>query len=497
MIRNRAVIYARLSREDENKIDGNTESRSIENQIDGLNLYAKEHDLNVVNIYYDDGYSGGTLERPGIQNLLNDMKLKKFDIVLIKDISRLGRSLHRVGELIEKVFPENHIRVISINDRYDSQTYTNNESIVLRNFLNDYYLKEFKKKMRQVRNRDAHKKHLCFTQKYGYIFDEKRQESIDEYASKIVKKIFELVAYEKLSLAEVANWLNENHIQTRSKYIQETLGKKGTIKNPSNKWIGNMVREIVMDYEYCGHSINWSHHKKEERILIKNNHKAIISEELYEKAQEVLQSHSWLVKHNNVRPNHIGRLITDTIFETRNYSFSSHYQNRRNAYYFSKYSGYKIHATTLENIVYSDTKEILQQCLNNSDRLYHYYKQKLFEGKEYNKENIESSLRDANEKYSHLIESYYNQSITEFEFNKKSKVLAEKIKGLEFDLSQCKNKQVEINKFEIKFKKFLEEIKNLPDNMIGILKVAVGKIIITNYIDRHNFDITIKYKFEV
>lgn len=497
MKKNRAVIYARLSREDEDKIDGNKESRSIENQIEGLSIYADEHELDVVNVYYDDGYSGGNLNRPGIQNLLKDMKLKKFDIVLVKDISRLGRSLHRVGELIENTFPENHIRVISVNDKYDSQTYNNSESIVLRNFLNDYYLKEFKKKMKQVRERDAHKKHLCFTQKYGYIFDDKRQESIDEYASKIVKKLFELVAYEKKSLAEIARWLNESNIQTRSEYIQKTLGKKGTTKNPSKIWIGNMVREIVTDYEYCGHSINWSCHKKEEQILIKNTHKAIITEDLFEKAQEVLNSRSWIVKHGYIRPNHIGRLISDKVCESKHYCFSSHYENRKNAYYFSRYSGYKIHAITLENILYADIQELIKECMEKPDKLYNIYKRKIFDGKDYSKEKIEESLKEENEKYSIMIEDYYNRVITEIEFNKKSKILIEKIHSLENELNQCTNRQVEANLFEIKFKQFLEDIKYLPDKMIDLIKVAVGKVIITNYVDRYHYDITIKYKFEI
>ena len=120
-MKSKAVIYARLSREDEDKIDGNkSESRSVENQIKTLSDFAGEHDLDIVKIYYDDGYSGGNFERPGFKDMMRAMERHEFEVLLIKDISRLGRVLHRVGELIEIIFPRNNIRVISVNDNYDT-----------------------------------------------------------------------------------------------------------------------------------------------------------------------------------------------------------------------------------------------------------------------------------------------------------------------------------------------------------------------------------------
>ena len=79
---NKAVIYARLSREDEDKLDGNKkESRSIENQINFLTSYAKKNSLTVTKVYYDDGVSGGTFDRPAFNEMIKDMKRKKFNII--------------------------------------------------------------------------------------------------------------------------------------------------------------------------------------------------------------------------------------------------------------------------------------------------------------------------------------------------------------------------------------------------------------------------------
>ena len=135
------AIYARLSREDEGKIDGSKESRSIENQIKGLTSFANENDFEIYEIYYDDGFTGADFNRPAFQRMLNDIKQRKFNILLVKDFSRIGRSLYKVGKFVEETLPQNNIRLISINDKYDSSKNFNEESIVLKAFLNDYYLK--------------------------------------------------------------------------------------------------------------------------------------------------------------------------------------------------------------------------------------------------------------------------------------------------------------------------------------------------------------------
>ena len=146
---NKAVVYARLSREDEDKIDGNKkESRSIENQIKFLTSHAEKNGLVVTKIYYDDGVSGGTFDRPAFNEMIKDMKRKRFNIILIKDFSRLGRAMHKVGDFVENIFPAYNIRLISVSDNYDSFTSVDDESVVLRYFVNEFYLKDFKKKCR-------------------------------------------------------------------------------------------------------------------------------------------------------------------------------------------------------------------------------------------------------------------------------------------------------------------------------------------------------------
>ena len=173
---NKAVIYVRLSREDEDKIDGNKkESRSIENQIEFLSNYAKKNGHTVIKIYCDDGVSGGTFDRPAFNEMLKDMKRKRFNIILIKDFSRLGRVMHKVGDYVENIFPSYNIRLISVSDNYDSLTSSEDDSVVLRYFINEFYLKDFKKKCRNARRHYAMTKHLNYYPKYGYNYDEDKK----------------------------------------------------------------------------------------------------------------------------------------------------------------------------------------------------------------------------------------------------------------------------------------------------------------------------------
>ena len=143
-------LYIRLSREDENKTDV---SESITNQKSLLLQYVKENNLRVYDIYIDDGYSGTTFDRPGFNRLINDIENKLVNMVITKDMSRLGRDYIKTGYYLEKYFPEHNIRYIAITDNID--TYLNNSNNDIAPFkaiMNDYYAKDISKKINIIRN---------------------------------------------------------------------------------------------------------------------------------------------------------------------------------------------------------------------------------------------------------------------------------------------------------------------------------------------------------
>ena len=152
-------MYIRLSREDGDK----QESESIGNQRKILQRYIKENNLTLIKEYIDDGVSGTTFNRPGFNELLQDIENKSINMVITKDLSRLGRDYIKIGEYIENYFPEKNIRYVAITDGID--TYidsTNNDITPFKAIMNDMYAKDISKKIRSVyKEKQKQGEYLC------------------------------------------------------------------------------------------------------------------------------------------------------------------------------------------------------------------------------------------------------------------------------------------------------------------------------------------------
>ena len=495
-MKSKAIIYARLSREDEEKFTRNkVESRSIENQIKVLSEYAQNHEMEIYKIYYDDGVSGGTFDRPGLNNVIKAMKKGSFNVLLLKDFSRLGRVMHRVGDLIENIFPKYNIRVISLGDNYDSATYSSEVPIVLKNFLNDYYLKEIKKKNRLARVRCANTVHLNYYPKFGYRFDENRKPIVDPVSAEIVRRVFDLVGNQGYTLTRVAEVFNAENIPTRSYYATVILKLKPLHKQPALKWNGEKVWEIARDYEYCGHAINWENHPKEEQILLRNTHPAIISEELFMRTQEVIEKRS---RRKN-RLDHLGRMLIDRESGRHLFYAKSPINPVDSSTYFYRSGGiqqYAIRAKVIEDILYQDALNIIELATKNQEELYGIFKRKLFGRQECNMDRLRKKLNDLNEEYSKLLEQYFLKKIPEQAFNAKAEQLKSKIKSCEGNIENFGEIQTRLSLYEINFKKFIESLKATTENSFGIIRAAIEKVYIEEVTDKNNFRITIVYKFE-
>ena len=139
-------LYIRLSREDDDK---EYESESITNQKSLLLQYAKENNLKVYDIYIDDGYSGTNFDRPEFKRMINDILKGKLNMVITKDMSRLGRDYIGTGELIEKFFPSHDVRYIAVTDNIDTYLDNSNNDIApFKAIMNDMYAKDISKKIK-------------------------------------------------------------------------------------------------------------------------------------------------------------------------------------------------------------------------------------------------------------------------------------------------------------------------------------------------------------
>lgn len=298
-----AGAYLRLSKEEYNN---EKESNSITNQRQIIDNYVKEHkEYKLVDYYVDDGYSGTNFDRPEFQRMLEDIKNKKIDVIIIKDLSRLGRNYIETGNFVEVVFPAMGVSVISVDENYemDSLDYYGSDYVPLKNLFNDMYAKDISKK---VRSSLIVKKHNGeFVGKlapYGYIKDQKDKHKflIDKNVSHIIKKIFDMILDGK-SRREVADFLNQNDILTPSEYLNIKTNIDVTVMK---KWNSEMVNSILRNENYTGtlfqgkkRKLNYRVNKKinidkDNWIVTKNHHEAIISKEKFDKVQDILNNYA-------------------------------------------------------------------------------------------------------------------------------------------------------------------------------------------------------------
>ena len=290
MIKYRTGLYIRLSREDDGKI---YESESIKNQRSLLMQYVKDNGLDVYDVYIDDGYSGTNFNRPGFKRLLNDIETSKINMVITKDMSRLGRDYIGTGELVEKYFPSHNIRFIAITDNIDTfLDDSNNDMAPFKAIMNDYYAKDISKKIRaSLRAKMKEGKCVSGRVPYGYMKDpnDKNHLVINNEQALVVKEIFRL-SLDGLSYYKIANLLTDRSIRTPASYYN-------FIWHSNTVWNSKTIYDILTNKVYMGdlvqnkrRKINYKvkktiKNKPSDYIITYNTHEAIIDRKTFDLVQ--------------------------------------------------------------------------------------------------------------------------------------------------------------------------------------------------------------------
>ncbi len=307
---NRIAMYIRLSNDDDDIGGKKIESNSISAQRKLIHSYIKNsEELSELPIeeYVDDGYTGSNFDRPSFTNMMMDARKGKLSVIIVKDLSRFGRDHLGVGDYLERILPVLQVRMIAINDNYDSgllDGVTGGMSVALHNLVNSMYSKDASVKIKTAYDVKA-KKGLFLNSipPFGYIRDPKDSHHlvIDEEAAKIVRTVFERVASGE-ARAETLAYLNGNNIITPSEYM---IGKGRLVDinkyNIKKLWQPSMIRNIIIKEVYIGNLVrnimrNESVASKkmvsnnpEDWIRVENTHEPIVSKELFEKANEELK----------------------------------------------------------------------------------------------------------------------------------------------------------------------------------------------------------------
>ncbi len=288
----KAALYMRLSKDD----DGTSESASIMTQRKMLRSYAADQGFQVFDEYVDDGWSGTNFDRPDFKRMIADIEAGKVNLVLTKDLSRLGRDYITAGQYTEIYFPSKGVRYIAINDGYDSDSpYT--DIAPFKNVINEMYARDTSKKIRSAfttKMRDG--AYIAAFAPYGYQKDpaDKNHLVVDTQSGKIVKQIFRLAANGALPI-EIARTLNAQG--TPSPAVYRCMTHEGLDVNQYSQrqeWTSATITKMLRNVVYLGHTaqgkttrVSFKSHltvsnPRDEWIVVENTHEALVDAETFD-----------------------------------------------------------------------------------------------------------------------------------------------------------------------------------------------------------------------
>ena len=305
----KTALYLRLSRDDGTE----TESNSIASQREILKEYLKRYpDMELVEIYSDDGYSGTNFDRPDFIRMMEDVYSGKINCIVVKDLSRFGRNYIEIGNYLDNVFVRNRVRFVAVNNNYDNFSTGNNVvsnllTLSITNVTNESQAASTSVNVRGTLNlRRQQGKFIGSFATYGYLKDpdDKHKLIIDEETAPIVRMIFErFIAGE--SIIGITKDLNEMGIPNPSMYKKQ---KGLNYKHPSGisndgLWPDSSVRRILQNRMYVGDMVQGKNTTmsykikqcraipKDEWIVVENTHEPIIDRETFDSAQALFNKH--------------------------------------------------------------------------------------------------------------------------------------------------------------------------------------------------------------
>lgn len=298
----KAGSYSRLSREDGDKL----ESDSIRNQRDLISDYAARKGISIAEEYIDDGYSGTTFDRPAFQRMMEDVKKKKINCIIVKDLSRLGRNYIETGRYLEQIFPFLGVRFIAINDHYDSMNQSGDADQIIipfKNLINDAYCRDISIKIRsQLDVKRKNGKFIGSFAAYGYLKDpeDRNHLIIDEVAAEIVRTIYGL-KLNGYSAQRIAARLDEMKVLPPLEY-KRMCGlnfNSGFRSGISPHWSVMTVNRILHNELYIGTLVQGKNRKinykvkesrpvnEDEWIRVEDTHDAIVPPAVFDTVQRL------------------------------------------------------------------------------------------------------------------------------------------------------------------------------------------------------------------
>ena len=513
-------IYIRLSQEDKDK-KYESDSESVINQRELLTNYVRNNNFNLVGEYVDDGYSGTDFERPGFQKLIEDIKNKKINCVIVKDLSRLGRDHVMTGYYMESYFPENNIRFISILESYDSfKNQASNDSSTFIIACNDYYSKQNSIKIRNVLNeKRKNGKFVGSLPCFGYMRDPEDKGHLipNPETAPIVKQIFE---WRKSGIgpSRIATMLNEKGYPTPSGYKGTNYSSRLINRD---KWNISSIKKILSNRIYTGDMIQHTqtkvNYKSKKKItldqsmwmIVENTHEPLVDKDTFEYISKLIKQNTKDVQPKNRREK---RLLEGMLFCKECGNRLSVLYRKNHDYWTvncNKYardpireqcSSHFFPYNYLENqIMEKFTKDVSKQLeeldFEELNKKVQIEVQKQTKNLDNNINNLLIEKEKITKRLTALYEDRYNEVITADTYKELAKPFEEKLKLINQSIDED-----QIRKYEVKSK-----LNELPDYTKKIKKLLdlnkPKKELVHSLIDRIVIDenrvITIQYKYRV
>ena len=509
------VIYCRLSQDD--GLDG--DSNSIINQKNILlDVVAREKLPNPV-LFVDDGFSGTNFDRPAISEALRLVENRQVSNFIVKDLSRLGRSYIKVGQLTEITFPSFDVRFIALNDGVDSNKPNESNSIFLpiKSLMDEMYAADTSKKIRAVVQAKAKAGERVTTNPpYGYLKDSNNPKNwiIDPVASEVVKRIFQEAKSGK-SLSEIAKGLENDKIFKPDRHRIE-IGLKSISSSPNVEtlpyfWTRETLSAILGREEYLGHTVNLRTRKKsykdkrkvdnpkEDWLIFKNTHEAIIDQETFDIVQK-MRSHKRSNQRYKNRAGH-ENLFAGLVFCGtcgRKHYFCPQEKNGLNHDHY-KCSGYRkpidgcenphyIQKSALIEIVSDKLRQTIQECQLDQETFLKKLEQQ--SQAQLNKDNKRQRQQLQKDKYrskeiDSIIQKLYEDNllgkISDERFVKLSQSYEEEQRQLQTSISDLTEKLTKQQEDSLNISKFMARISKyteLPELTVEIVNELIDKIVI-------------------
>lgn len=504
------ALYERLSKDD----DLQGESNSISNQKEFLSNYAREHGYINLKHYTDDGHSGRNFNRPAIKELIKDVEDGKVGTVIVKDMSRFGRNYLQVGFYTEILFAKKQVRFIAVTNNVDSDSKNPNQNdfAPFLNIMNEWYAKDTSNKIKAVfLSRMTDGKRCSGSIPYGYnrLPDDKQTLVVDPVASKVVKEIFELAAKGKGRM-DIARILTAKKVLIPSaytlKYHPEQCNRKSM--PDSCNWSNTTVGYILDRQEYLGHTVlrksvatNFKTGERrnatdDERLIFKDTHEPIISQELWDKAHKLL-----IRRPKKHRENQKQSIFSGFLFcadcGSRMSAQSLYYKNGEQyfAYRCSHYGSIKtlctshyIRESVVNRLVIHTVKRIMRRVIEDEKAFCEELKQRWQKENQSKPKRRQSELNSAQKRLDELdtlitglYENYISGILPErqykalmMKYSAEQTELEEKVGELQKELEDNKETTLQTDKFIRIIKKY----KDPTELTSEMLESLVDKIII-------------------